>query len=118
MVRTLRTELLIGIAPLPAIMIGLGLWAIATFYRLGGDIEVFLFQALGLAPRLGEGHNLMGVLHELRHEHDASCREYKAALKADRRYEPTRQNMLRFYERFAFGASNVPIDLGNAGALD
>ena len=35
----------------------------------------------------------MGVLHELRNEHDASYREYKAALKADRHYEPAEHNM-------------------------
>ena len=36
----------------------------------------------------------MGVLHEMADEHDASYREYEAALKADRRYEPARQNLL------------------------
>ena len=50
----------------------------------------------------------MGVLHELRNEHDASYREYKAALKADRHYEPAEHNMLRLLERFTFGRSDVP----------
>ena len=42
MTRTLRTRLLIGIAPLLAIMVGLGLWAVFMFSRLGGNIDVIL----------------------------------------------------------------------------
>jgi NtrC-family two-component system sensor histidine kinase KinB len=42
MIKTLRTKLLIGIAPLLAIMVVLGLWAIVMFYRLGGNIDVIL----------------------------------------------------------------------------
>ncbi len=55
----------------------------------------------------------MGVLHESRGEHDASYREYKAALKADRQFEPALHNMQRYYERFTFGRSNVPVDTGS-----
>ena len=51
--------------------------------------------------------------HILRHEHDASYREYRAALKADRHYEPAKHNMTRYYERFTFGRSDVPIDIGD-----
>jgi hypothetical protein len=54
----------------------------------------------------------MGVLHELRHEHDASYRSYRAALKVDPHYKPARHNMTRYYERFTFGRSDVPIDTG------
>ena len=42
MFRTLRSRLLVGIAPLLAIMVGLGLWAVVMFSRLGGDIDVIL----------------------------------------------------------------------------
>jgi NtrC-family two-component system sensor histidine kinase KinB len=42
MFRTLRSRLLIGIAPLLAVMVGLGLWAVVMFYRLGGNIDVIL----------------------------------------------------------------------------
>ena len=42
MFRTLRTKLLIGLTPLLAIMVGLGLWAITMFTRLGGKIDVIL----------------------------------------------------------------------------
>jgi NtrC-family two-component system sensor histidine kinase KinB len=41
-VKTLRTKLLIGLAPTLAILVALGLWAIAMFHRLGGNIDVIL----------------------------------------------------------------------------
>jgi DNA-binding NtrC family response regulator len=74
--------------------------------------EVFLRQAIALDANSAEAHNLMGVLHECRNEHDASYREYRAALKADHRYEPAKHNMQRYYERFTFGRSQVRLDLG------
>ena len=42
MFRTLRTKLLVGLTPLLAIMIGLGLWAIFMLDHLGGRIDVIL----------------------------------------------------------------------------
>jgi PAS domain S-box-containing protein len=42
MFKTLRTRLLIGLAPLSAIMVCLGLWAIVMFSRLGNNIDVIL----------------------------------------------------------------------------
>ena len=56
----------------------------------------------------------MGVLYECRNEHDASYREYKAALRHDRHYPPAKHNIQRYYERFTFGRSDVPIDIGEA----
>lgn len=78
------------------------------------EADVYLKQAVALDPHSAEAHNLMGVLHELRGEHDASYRSYKAALKADRHYEPAQHNMRRYYERFTFGTSQVPIDEGDS----
>jgi DNA-binding response OmpR family regulator len=80
--------------------------------RAFDEAEVYLRQSIGLNPDSAEAHNLMGVLHELCNRHDASYREYKAALKADRRYEPAKHNMTRYYERFTFGSSDVPLDTG------
>jgi NtrC-family two-component system sensor histidine kinase KinB len=40
--KTLQTKLLIGLLPTLAILVGLGLWAIIMFYRLGGNIDVIL----------------------------------------------------------------------------
>ncbi len=76
------------------------------------DAEVHLLQAIGLNPKSAEAHNLMGVLHECQGEHDASYASYKDALKADRHFEPARHNMQRYYERFTFGRSNLPVDIG------
>src|SRR4051794_6851229 len=42
MFTTLRTKLLLGLTPLLAIMVGLGLWAIAMLDHLGGRIDVIL----------------------------------------------------------------------------
>jgi DNA-binding response OmpR family regulator len=78
------------------------------------EAEVYLRQAIALNPQSAEAHNLKGILHEVRNEHDDSLREYKAALKADRRFEPARHNLKRYYERFTFGRSDVPIDLGES----
>jgi two-component SAPR family response regulator len=78
------------------------------------EAEVFLKQAIALNPNSAESHNLMGVLHECRNEHDASYREYRAALKADRDYEPARHNMTRYYERFTFGRSDLALDTGES----
>jgi DNA-binding response OmpR family regulator len=76
--------------------------------------EAFLKQAIALKNDSAEAHNLMGVLHELRNQHDDSYREYKAALKANHRYEPAKHNMQRYYERFTFGKSDVLIDTGES----
>jgi DNA-binding response OmpR family regulator len=82
--------------------------------RVFDEAEVFLRQAIALDDGSAEAHNLMGVLHECRNEHDASYREYRAALAADRHHEPARHNIRRYYERFTFGSSNVPVDTGEA----
>src|SRR5947209_11638431 len=42
MFTTLRAKLLLGLTPPLAILIGLGLWAIATLGYLGGRIDVIL----------------------------------------------------------------------------
>jgi DNA-binding response OmpR family regulator len=82
--------------------------------RAFDEAEVFLKQAIGLDPNSAEAHNLKGVIHELRNEHDASYREYRAALKADKHYEPAKHNMMRYYERFTFGKSEIPVDTGDS----
>jgi DNA-binding NtrC family response regulator len=82
--------------------------------RAFDQAEVYLKQAIGLDNDSADAHNLMGVLHELRNEHDESYREYRASLKANRHYEPAKHNMTRYYERFTFGRSDVPIDIGGS----
>jgi DNA-binding response OmpR family regulator len=73
--------------------------------------EVFLRQAIGLAPDSPEAHNLMGVLHEARGEPLAFV-EYDAALKAAPDYEPARHNMARFYTKIYSGREDLPPDTG------
>ncbi len=58
MFKTLRTRLLIGLTPLLAIMVGLGLWAIVMFSRLGNDIDVILkenYRSVLAAEGMKEG---------------------------------------------------------------
>jgi signal transduction histidine kinase len=57
MIRTLRTKLLISVAPLLVIMVGLGLWGVVMFYRLGGNIDVILrenYQSVLYAQNMKE----------------------------------------------------------------
>src|SRR4051794_29277547 len=42
MLNTLRNKLLLGLTPLLAIMVGLGVWAVAMLGYLGGRIDVIL----------------------------------------------------------------------------
>jgi signal transduction histidine kinase len=42
MFSTLRTKLLIGLTPLLALMVGLGLWAIVMFHDLGNKVDLIL----------------------------------------------------------------------------
>ena len=85
----------------------------ALNHRWFDEAEVFLKQAIALRSDSAEALNLMGVLHEFKGEHDASYRQYKAALKADKHYEPAKANMTRYYERFTFGKSEVPVNTGD-----
>jgi DNA-binding response OmpR family regulator len=85
---------------------------IAINRREFAPAEVYLKQALALNDGSAEAHNLMGVLRELRNDHDASYRSYRAALRVDPTYEPAKHNMTRYYERFTFGDSCVPVDTG------
>jgi DNA-binding response OmpR family regulator len=77
------------------------------------EAEALLRQSLALNPESSDAHNLLGVLHEMRNKFEDSYREYKAALKSNSHYVPAQHNMRRYYERFRFGASDVPIDLGD-----
>src|SRR6476661_6467350 len=57
MFRTLRTKLLIGLTPLLALIVGLGLWAIVMFSRLGNNIDVILrenYQSVLYAQNMKE----------------------------------------------------------------
>ncbi len=80
--------------------------------RAFSEAEVFLKEAIALDPQSAEAQNLMGVVHETFHRHDDAYRSYKAAIRADRNFEPAKNNMTRYYERFTFGRSDLPVDTG------
>jgi DNA-binding NtrC family response regulator len=60
------------------------------------EAEALLKEAVALDPKSAEALNLTGVLHELLGDHQASYRAYRAALKADRHYEPATNNLTRY----------------------
>ena len=80
------------------------------------EADAELRRAVALAGASAEAHNLMGVLNELRGDPAGAYRHYRAALKADRRHEPARNNMQRHYEKFTFGSSAIPVDVGDPPA--
>ncbi len=56
-VKTLQSKILIGLLPTLALLVGLGLWAIVMFYRLGGNIDVILrenYRSVLAAERMKE----------------------------------------------------------------
>jgi hypothetical protein len=59
--------------------------------------------------------NLLGVLAVARSDWKQAVRYWRAAVRADRRYAPPRQNLRRHYELFQFGRSRVEISLGEQG---
>ncbi len=55
--KTLQTKLLMGSLPTLALLVGLGLWAIVMFYRLGGNIDVILrenYRSILAAEKMNE----------------------------------------------------------------
>ena len=70
MFSTLRTKLLIGLTPLLALMVGLGLWAIVMFSRLGGNIDVILrenYRSVLAAQNMKEALERMDSAAPVRH---------------------------------------------------
>lgn len=57
--------------------------------------------------------NLIGVLHEARHEWNLARKFYGKAMRADRHFAPAQQNMRRMYELYTFGKCREPIALGD-----
>ena len=74
--------------------------------------DELLRRAIALNSRSPEALNLLGVLHEVRRDREASRLSYRAALQADRNYEPARRNLWRLYEKTRFGRSEIPVSTG------
>lgn len=73
--------------------------------------ERLLRRAIALHPDSPVAHNLMGMLHQRLGEHRAAYQSFKAALRADPRYEPARENLSRQCHRMGLDV------LGSSGRL-
>jgi signal transduction histidine kinase len=92
MFKTLRMKLMLGFLPLLAILIGLGLWAIAMFYGLGGNIDVILrenYRSVLAVERMKEALERMdsglmfafsGRAQQAREQFDKSKQEFDRQL--------------------------------------
>ncbi len=95
MVKTLRTKFLLGVAPLLAITIGLGLWATVMFIRLGGNIDVILrenYRSVLAAQRMKEALErmdsaLLFVVSGQEQRGVEQFHEYQAVLEKNLRFE-------------------------------
>ncbi|HWE93064.1 MAG TPA: hypothetical protein VG269_03755 [Tepidisphaeraceae bacterium] len=78
--------------------------------------ELALAAGVGIWPnveRCAAYLNLLGVIREARHDWRDACYWYRRAVMADRRYDPTQQNLRRIYELYTFGKSAEPLALGD-----
>jgi DNA-binding response OmpR family regulator len=64
------------------------------------EAERLVRRAIDRDPRSAVAHNLMGVLHLRLGEHHAAYHSFRAALSADRHYEPALENLRRHCDRF------------------
>ena len=92
MFKTLRMKLMLGFLPLLAILVGLGLWAIVMFYRLGGNIDVILrenYRSVVAVERMKEALERMdsglmfafsGCAEQAREQFDKSKQEFDRQL--------------------------------------
>ncbi len=79
--KTLQTKLLMGALPTLALLVGLGLWAIAMFYRLGGNIDVILrenYRSILAAEKMKETIERMdsGLLFAVGGKEDLGRRQF------------------------------------------
>jgi DNA-binding response OmpR family regulator len=72
----------------------------ALDHREFDEAERLVRRAIDRDPDSAVAHNLMGVLHLRLGEHHASYRSFRAALRADRDYEPALENLRRHCDRF------------------
>jgi lipoprotein NlpI len=64
------------------------------------EAQRLIRSVIDVDPESAVAQNLMGVLHERLGEHHASYQSFRAALRADPDYEPARENLRRYCERF------------------
>src|SRR5258707_12576888 len=99
MIKTLRTKMLLGITPLLAIMVGVGLWAIVMFFQLGTRIEVILkenYQSVRAAEGMKEALERIdsALLFAIGGEEGQATDQYRDNRpKFDHNYEMERGNV-------------------------
>ena len=71
-------------------------------------------KALEIRTDSEEVFNLGGVLFEMLEDYDRAKRYYGQAIRLNKNYEPSQQNMRRIYELFQFGSSKEPFNLGES----
>jgi FixJ family two-component response regulator len=74
--------------------------------------RLHLVKALELNTKSVEAFNLAGVLAEMQDDPDKAKKYYGQAIKLDKNYEPSQQNMRRLFELQNFGSSSEPFNLG------
>jgi FixJ family two-component response regulator len=74
--------------------------------------RLHLVKALELNTKSVEAFNLAGVLAEMQDDPDKAKKYYGQAIKLDKNYEPSQQNMRRLFELQHFGSSSEPFNLG------
>jgi len=74
--------------------------------------EAWAQKAIALEPGRPEGFNVLGVLHELRHERLQAQKYYRAALALDPAYKPAQNNLSWSIQWSKTGT----LDLGGSGA--
>ena len=93
---------------------------------LNGDLagcERLVAEAMGRHPHAPQPHNLMGVLLEMKNEHSAAMKHFKAAWSLDPTYYPARHNLDNFASfyingKYAFDENDCPARKNNAHQLE
>jgi two-component system, NtrC family, sensor histidine kinase KinB len=101
MITTLRTKMLIGVMPLLALMVGLGLWAITLFSRLGNNIDVILrenYRSVLAAQGMKESLERMD-----------SALWFAIGGKEDRARDQYRENRKTFADKLKVEQNNVTL---------
>ena len=60
------------------------------------ECEKLIANAMGKYPHAPQPHNLMGVLFEMRDNHAAAMKHFRAAWSLDPTYIPARHNLYNF----------------------
>jgi CheY-like chemotaxis protein len=83
------------------------------------EAESMLTKAADLSGKDAAYLNLLGACCEMQHQWRLARKYYGKAIAADGHYDAAQQNMRRLYELNTFGASRIPMALGDgADALD